>query len=26
LPFPVSLPPDPQGNGNGKHALCSSGG
>ena len=24
--FPVSLPMDPQGNGNGKHSLCSSGG
>jgi hypothetical protein len=24
--FPVSLPIDPQGNGNGKHSLCSSGG
>jgi hypothetical protein len=26
LPFPVSRPIDPQGNGNGKHSLCSSGG
>ena len=26
LPFPVSLPIDPPGNGNGKHSLCSSGG
>jgi len=26
LPFPVSRPIDPQGNGNGKHTLCSSGG
>jgi len=26
LPFPVSRPIDPQGNGNGKHPLCSSGG
>jgi hypothetical protein len=26
LPFPVSHPKAPQGNGNGKHALCSSGG
>ena len=26
LPFPVSRPRDPQGNGNGKHTLCSSGG
>lgn len=26
LPLPVSPPIDPQGNGNGKHALCSSGG
>ena len=26
LPFPVSSPIDPQGNGNGKHTLCSSGG
>jgi len=26
LPFPVSRPRDPQGNGNGKHPLCSSGG
>ena len=25
-PFPVSRPIDPQGNGNGKHTLCSSGG
>ena len=24
--FPVSLPMDPQGNGNGKHSICSSGG
>jgi hypothetical protein len=26
LPFPVSRSMDPQGNGNGKHSLCSSGG
>ena len=26
LPFPFSRPIDPQGNGNGKHTLCSSGG
>lgn len=26
LPFPVSRPIDPQGNGNGKHSLCPSGG
>ena len=26
LSFPVSRPIDPQGNGNGKHSLCSSGG
>ena len=26
LPFPVSRPIDPKGNGNGKHILCSSGG
>ena len=26
LPFPVSRPIGPQGNGNGKHSLCSSGG
>jgi len=26
LPFPVSRPIDPLGNGNGKHSLCSSGG
>jgi len=26
LPFPVSRPIDPPGNGNGKHSLCSSGG
>jgi hypothetical protein len=26
LPFPVSHPKPPQGNGNGKHTLCSSGG
>ena len=26
LPFPLSRPIDPQGNGNGKHPLCSSGG
>ena len=26
LLFPVSRPKDPQGNGNGKHAFCSSGG
>ena len=26
LPFPVSRPIDPQGNGNGKYTLCSSGG
>jgi hypothetical protein len=26
LPLPVSRPIDPQGNGNGKHSLCSSGG
>jgi predicted Rossmann fold nucleotide-binding protein DprA/Smf involved in DNA uptake len=25
-PFPVSRPIDPQGNGNGKHSFCSSGG
>jgi len=25
-PFPVSHPIDPQGNGNGKHSLCPSGG
>jgi len=26
LPFPVSRPIDPKGNGNGKYTLCSSGG